>query len=122
VSDVLQARVTELEKENAELKALINTPEIIDFMKAVQLEAAHQRVRWPSEHDGGKTDEDWFWLIGYLAGKALHNPGQWADRSDAAYLEKQLHRIVTVAAATANWHRAKLGFRDMRPGIELPEG
>jgi hypothetical protein len=50
----------------------INTPEIHDFLAAVENEALHQRERWGSEHDAGKTDADWFWLIGYLAGKALH--------------------------------------------------
>ena len=32
-------------------------------------------MRWGNDGDAGKTDADWFWLIGYLAGKALHNPG-----------------------------------------------
>jgi hypothetical protein len=104
----------------AEAKAaLLDAPEIIDFQRAVVLEAAHQRARWPSDHDAGKTDPDWFWLIGYLAGKALHNPptpdGRTAD-------ELQLHRIITVAAAAANWHAAKLGQTNMRPGIEAPSG
>lgn len=49
----------------------INTPEVADFIKAVEREALHQRERWGVDHDSGKTDADWFWLIGYLAGKAL---------------------------------------------------
>lgn len=49
----------------------INTPEIAHFLSAVENEALHQRERWGSEYDGGKTDADWFWLVGYLAGKAL---------------------------------------------------
>ena len=104
----------QLQGEVKRLRALLNTPEIADFAKAVQLEAAHQRERWPSEQDAGKTDADWFWLIGYLAGKALHNPGGEPD--------KQLHRIITVAAAAANWHAAKLGQTNMRPGIATPAG
>lgn len=96
-----------------ELEALINAPEIIDFVKAVQLEAAHQRERWASSHDAGKTDADWFWLIGYLAGKALHNPPTDDGRTPD---ELRLHRIITVAAAAANWHAARLGKTDMRPG------
>jgi len=100
----------------AELEAQINTPELHDFAKAVALEAAHQRQRWPSEHDAGKTDADWFWLIGYLAGKALHNPPNAMPPQDA-----KLHRIVTVAAAAANWHAAVSGASTtMRPGIETP--
>jgi len=143
---------------------LLNAPEIIDFAVAVQLEAAHQRARWGSDHDAGKTDADWFWLIGYLAGKALHNPddsaagkarmwdqirglfwefgdeptptdalkifgeviGEWEHhhRNDPQRSpeEAQLHRIITVAAAAANWHAAKLGQTNMRPGIATPVG
>ena len=99
------------------LKRQINTPEIVDFAKAVQIEAAHQRERWGAEHDVGKTDADWFWLIGYIAGKALHGPGNTPER--------QLHRIVTIAAVAANWHLYKTGRAkepSMRPGIETPKG
>jgi hypothetical protein len=66
-----------------------------DFTKAVVLEAVHQRERWPDGHDANKGHEDWFWLIGYLAGKALR-----PEQSN----EKRLHRIITIAAAAANWH------------------
>lgn len=31
-----------------DLDARINTPEIVDFAKAVRLEAIHQRERWPA--------------------------------------------------------------------------
>lgn len=86
----LRTRIRELEQE-------INTPEIVDFVKAVQLEAAHQRQRWGSEHDTGKTVADWYWLLGYLAGKALFN-------LMAGNREKGLHHIITTAAACANWH------------------
>lgn len=105
-------------REKERLAGLIDTPEILDFVKAVQLEAIHQRERWGSQHDAGKTDEDWFWLIGYLAGKALHNPPKAGKDWD----ELRLHRIVTVAAAACNWHAAVLGLTNMRPGIENPPG
>lgn len=82
-------------EEIRRLHRLINSPEIQDFTKAVVLEAAHQRERWPDGHDANKSHEDWFWLIGYLAGKAL-GPDQPT--------EKRLHRIITIAAAAANWH------------------
>jgi hypothetical protein len=85
----------------------INTPEINDFLKAIENEALHQRDRWGSEHDAGKTDADWFWLVGYLAGKVINKP------------EKALHHIITTAAACLNWHSAKLGTHNkMRPGID----
>jgi hypothetical protein len=88
----------------AELEALINNPHTADFLEAVRLEAAHQRERWGTEHDDGKTDADWFWLVGYLAGKAIHKP------------EKQLHHIITTAAACLNWHMARTVGTNMRPG------
>ena len=99
----------DLKDEIARLQGLINSPHTADFIEAVQLEAAHQKERWASEHDAGKTDADWFWLIGYLAGKALNKP------------EKQLHHIITTAAACLNWHAARTGTDNrMRPGIEPP--
>ena len=87
----------------------VNTPEIKDFLSAVENEALHQRTRWGSEHDAGKTDQDWFWLIGYLAQKPLY-PGCTPDKS--------LHHMVAAAAACLNWHAHKMGvFTKMRPGI-----
>lgn len=90
------AELARLRGEVARLDGLVNTPEIQDFARAVVLEAAHQRERWTDAHDAGKTDADWFWLIGYLGGKAL--------RPDCTS-EKRAHRIVALAAAAANWHR-----------------
>tara|TARA_R110002074_G_scaffold21173_4_gene66077 strand:+ start:687 stop:1136 length:450 start_codon:yes stop_codon:yes gene_type:complete len=95
------------------LEALLNTPEIVDFVSAVTLEAQHQRLRWGADGDAGKSDAEWFWLIGYLAGKALHNPP-----NDMVPQDARLHRIITVAAAAANWHAACLGHSGMRPGID----
>lgn len=105
----LREECDRLRDEVARLQSLINTPHTAEFLMAVQLEAVHQRERWGSEHDSGKTDADWFWLIGYLAGKALSKP------------DKQLHHIVTTAAACLNWHAARTGADTrMRPGIEEP--
>lgn len=81
-------RNVELQRVLAEL----NTPETMDFIKGIQLEAVHQRERWGPDHDVNKTDADWFWLIGYLVGKALHIP------------EKRTHHLITAGAALANWH------------------
>lgn len=99
----LAARVTELEQ-------LLNSPEIEDFAQAVKLEAAHQVERWGAVDDRAKRPADWFWLVGYLAGKALH--AQLAGDRD-----KALHHCVSTAAALCNWHAAITG-RDnrMRPG------
>ncbi len=114
------ARIIELEAlfsaeciRNAELTKILNTPEFIDFIKAVPLEAAHQVNRWGSEHDGGKQPQDWFWLIGYLAGKALRS----AIDGDT---KKALHHCISTAAVCSNWHAQILGASNMRPGIEPP--
>lgn len=99
-----------LREEVAWLINLINTPRTDDFLEAVRLEAAHQIERWGSEHDAGKTPADWFWLIGFLAGKAMHFP------------EKRKHHIISSAAALMNWFRAVEGISNaMRPGIIPPE-
>jgi hypothetical protein len=85
----------------------INTPEIEPFLKAVENEALHQRDRWGTEHDAGKQDTDWIFLIGYLAGKVIKDK------------DNTLHRIIAVAAACLNWHAAKTGVHTaMRPGID----
>jgi hypothetical protein len=84
----------------------------------VQNEALHQREKWEHDGDTGKADADWFWLIGYLAGKALHNPA----KEDMPPVEARLHRIITVAAAAANWHAATMGvYAAMRPGSDAPQ-
>jgi len=92
---------------------VLNAPELHDFAAGCWTEAAHQRVRWASDHDAGKTPGDWFWLLGYLANKALaaHIKGD---------IDKALHHTITAAAALANWHSAILGKTDMRPGIAEP--
>lgn len=95
-------------EEYNRLYALIHNPHTTDFLEAVRTEAAFQREHWKAEHDAGKDDADWFWLVGYLAGKALHKP------------EKQLHHIITTAAACLNWHMARTVGTDMRPGTAEP--
>lgn len=93
-------------------KQVINTPETADFMAGVPLEAAHQRDRWGTDHNAGKTPFDWFWLIGYLAQKA-------AQAHVDGNAEKALHHTISTAAALANWHAAISGASNaMRPGID----
>lgn len=103
--------VAELQAEIDRLNAIINTPHADEFVKAVSIEAEHQRQRWGAEGDAGKTPADWFWLVGYLAGKALHAHA-------AGNTEKAEHHIITTAAACANWHRAVFGKTNMWPGQE----
>lgn len=87
-----------------------------DFMQAVPLEAAHQLKRWGVEHDDGKEPQDWFWLVGYLAGKCLRA----AIDGDT---EKAKHHTISTAAVMLNWHRRMTGDdATFRPGIERPAG
>jgi hypothetical protein len=93
-------------------REIINSPETADFMAGVPIEAIHQRERWGSDHDAGKSPFDWFWLVGYLAQKA-------AASAVAGDTEKARHHTISTAAALANWHLA-LGGTDtrMRLGID----
>lgn len=105
--DVVFQKLDDARTETERVKAAIAKPEIFDFYKGLVDEAAHQRVRWAAT-DENKSDAEWFWLVGYLASKALHFP------------EKRLHHLITAAAALFNWHLATLGKTDMRPGIAAP--
>lgn len=99
----------------ARLSRQLYIPEVRDFATGVALEAAHQRERWGSDHDVGKAPADWFWLLGYLAGKAL-------AAANAGDTHKALHHCISSAAALANWHAALSGqCHFMRPGIIPPE-
>lgn len=119
-----------LEKEIERLKLLLNSPEIDNFLRGVHLEAVHQVERWGTADDRAKRPEDWFWLVGYLAGKALHAQKQSIDAdardlkqftrgatAGAPHLEKALHHCISTAAALYNWHCAIKGVDvRMAPG------
>jgi hypothetical protein len=115
---LLPLALAELAKITAELdklRAEINTPELYEFGSGVVHEAQHQRARWGSDHDAGKTPADWFWLVGYLAGKCLAS-------HIAGHTDKALHQAIATAAALGNWHAAILGKTNMRPGIDHQRG
>lgn len=86
-------------EECSRLRALVDSPQTHDFLVAVQCEKAHQVHRWGLAHDRSKSAENWFWLVGYLAGKALRATIT-GDR------EKALHHCVSSAAALGNWFDA----------------
>lgn len=98
----IAVEIADQERASAEARAVaraVNTPEVIDFLGGVAQEAAHQRERWGAAHDRSKSAENWYWLVGYLAGKALraHIEG---DRGKAA------HHTISSAAALYQWHTA----------------
>lgn len=109
-SKELETKLRAAEEERDAALKLLNAPELHSFRDGVVLEAAHQRQRWPSDHDEGKKPADWFWLIGYLAGKALH-------AQTAGNVEKALHHTISTAAALNNWHASILNKTNMRPGL-----
>ncbi len=104
----LSAELAEMERD-AGRYAELSSPEIVDFLKAIEHEALHQRDRWETAHDVGKTAVEWMWLIAVLATKATQ-----AERYGDP--EKYLHHIVTTAAACLNWHANAMGaHKGMRP-------
>jgi hypothetical protein len=96
-------------------EALKDVPIIDDFIAGTVAEVEHQVRRWGTAHDRGKEHEDWFWLIGYLAGKAL-------SAAKAGNREKALHHTISTAAALFNWHSAISGNpTPMMPGADMAE-
>ena len=93
-----------------------DSPITSDWFDGVRNEAAHQVARWGTEHDAGKAPADWFGLLEYLGGKALHA----ATLGD---VEKALHHTISAGACLMNWHRHLMdGQGLLRPGIEPPTG
>ena len=94
-------------------RQLISRPYIGAWTDEVIVEAAHQRDRWGADQDHGKQPEDWFWLIGYLAGKSLasHKAGD---------MHKARHHTVSTAAVLAHWAAAINGDESVfRPGLGI---
>ncbi|MFY9480252.1 MAG: hypothetical protein WAQ08_21670 [Aquabacterium sp.] len=131
-----QAQHDELLAAQAErdrLLALINTPELADFDRGVQLEFAHQDVRHGAAGDDGKSSDDWILLIGVLAGKASHHHREAERLQSMLVLEKHMeahqisidyhrekaaHHTITTAAALRHWHSRITGNAGtLRPGL-----
>ena len=101
--------LAEAAAEITRLNVFLNTPMFVIFADAVKTEAAHQIERWGTPHDRAKEPQDWFWLIGYLAGKALraHLDMVQAKNDNLPTFEhrkKALHHTISSAAALLNWH------------------
>jgi hypothetical protein len=106
----LEAALGEMTEDRDRLDALVNSPETRDFLTGVRNEVAHQIERWGTVHDRAKEPADWFWLVGYLGGKALsaHVKGD---------TEKAMHHCISTSAALANWHaHIAHGSGLMQPG------
>lgn len=104
--EALERRINEVRV----LRQMFKTPEVDDFLRGVHLEAIHQVERWGDSSDLAKNAEDWFWLIGYLAGKALRSVIEGNH-------DKSRHHCISTAAALYNWHCAISGTNvSMSPG------
>lgn len=102
--------VANLLAERDRLRAMINSPITLDFLSGTANEIVHQVERWGTVHDRAKEPADWFWLVGYLAGKAL-------AAHAAGNTEKALHHTISTAAVLGNWHaHIRLGSSEMQPG------
>lgn len=137
VINKLKVQHDRAQNEATRLKEMLNQPHLHDFIKAVKLEALHQRERHGAEHDAGKSDEDWLFLVGFLGGKAVqagktatdfketgaYLEKEWGDGREElqyakTYIDKRLHHIITMAAVCLNWHAHHTGADTrMRPGI-----
>jgi hypothetical protein len=101
--DHWRRRAEAAEAEVARLKAALDTPVQEDFLTAALTEAAYQRTRW-ADSDATKTDSDWFWLVGYLVSKAMHD-----------VRGKRVHHLTAAGAALANWHAAAVARGETMP-------
>jgi hypothetical protein len=99
VIERLTGELADERMEHSLLKELLSRPEIDDFWEGIVTEAAHQRQRWGDAHDRDKSAENWFWLVGYLSGKALRA----SIEGDKA---KAKHHTISTAAALFQWHQA----------------
>lgn len=65
-----------------------------DFWADAAEESRYQSEHWGEDHDNAKSDDEWFWTLGFLAGKVL--------RPDADVFKKR-HRLRAAAALLHQW-------------------
>lgn len=98
-----QARALAAESVIDSIDKALDVPDQTDFLAAAVAEAQYQRTRW-EESDAAKTNSDWFWLVGYLVSKAMHD-----------VRGKRVHHLTAAAAALANWHAAAIDRGEAMP-------
>lgn len=81
-----------------ELEALINNPELDDFLNGLKLESAHQTERWGRNDEEKKFPHEYANVVSYLVGKLIK--AIW-DRDK----DKFKHHCISIAAALFNCHR-----------------
>lgn len=80
------------------LEALINSPEIGDFIEGVKIEAAHQTEKWGREQEESHHPAHYILVANKLLGKLA--VAMWNGDK-----EKFSHHLITIAAAMHNCHR-----------------
>lgn len=95
-----------------DIDALVMGPVTHDFWEGVRVEREFQRAKWGSVHDRNKAPPEWFWLVGYLAGKAL-------AAQLAGDLEKARHHTISAAAALSHWYDAVFDPHDPERSSDL---
>lgn len=80
------------------IEKLVNSPEINDFLKGVQLEAVHQVQRWGIENEEASPPHHFILVFAKLLGKMSTDV---FDRD----VEKFKHHCIAVAAEMHNIHR-----------------
>lgn len=89
---------------------LLNHPLTDLFLEGTRCEIGHQIERWGSVHDRAKQPQDWFWLLGYLGGKAMRAHIE-------TDVEKAMHHCISSAAVLGNWYaHIILGDGEFAPG------
>lgn len=76
---------------------MADAPVTDDFWADSDEESVYQREYWGETHDADKDDSFWFWTLGHIVGKAIHDPTQ--------DVEKLRHRLRAGAALLHNWDR-----------------
>lgn len=101
----ISAYAKQLEARVAELNAIIHKPESDDFLRGIAIEAEYQRQLHGVDATEARFDwHQWFWVTGYLLGKALAACKSGEDNGD-----KAKHHLVTTAALLNNWHNTLTG-------------
>lgn len=89
--------IVELNRIIKEQNVRLNKPYNEDWLQGVCIEIMYQETKWEKQ-DANKRPEDWFWTLGYLAGKCLY-----------AYMHKNKtkakHHTISAAALLYHWHK-----------------
>lgn len=80
-------------------KTVIETAVNAPFLAGLNVEEQYQQLIWGTPHDREKTPHAWYWLLAYLAGKAV-TAQQTGD------FEKAMHHTISSAAMLSQWHQA----------------